>query len=117
MSKALQRIAYIDKKIQFIFEIVDESGNITEALNDEKNARAAILMHLTSIAEQFDKLAKESEFEILSHFDKRDLKGTYDIRNFIAHDYEGVNLSVIESVIRNKLPHLKRVTQKLLTSS
>jgi len=66
MSKALQRIAYIDKKIQFILEIVEEHGSITEALDDEKNARAAILMHLTSIAEQFDKLVKESEFEILS---------------------------------------------------
>jgi len=115
MSKALRRIKHIDKKIGFIQEIVEQSGGITEALKDEKSARAAILMHLTSIAEQFDKLAKESEFEILSHFDKRDLKGTYDIRTFIAHDYEGVNLAIIESVIRNRLPHLKQTTQTLLS--
>lgn len=47
-----------------------------------------ITIHLTSIAEQFDKLSKDGEFKILSKFDKNDLKGSYDIRNYIVHDYE-----------------------------
>jgi uncharacterized protein with HEPN domain len=61
-------------------------------LEDEENLRPAILMHLTSIAEQFDKLSKDAEFEILSKFDKADLKGSYDIRNYIVHDYENNDL-------------------------
>ncbi len=74
-------------------------------------------MHLISIAEQFDKLSKDGEFEILSRFDKRDLKGSYDIRIFIAHDYEGVNLSIIELVIRERLPHMKKITNQIIESS
>jgi len=114
MSKGLSRLENILKKIQFIDEIIEEKGNITIALEDEKNARASIMMHFTSIAEQFNKLAIDGEFEILQEFDKRDLKGAYDMRNYIVHDYEGLNLSVIDVVIRQKLPAIKRVIQVIL---
>ncbi|NWF67231.1 MAG: DUF86 domain-containing protein [Campylobacterales bacterium] len=114
MCKKIKRLETISKKITFIENIVKDSGSITKALADEQNARASILMHLTSIAEQFDKLSKDGEFEILSRFDKEDLKGTYDVRTFIAHDYEGVNLTIIEYVIREKLPKMQKVINDIL---
>lgn len=115
MSKAYGRLEVILKKINFIEEIIVESGNITKALEDEKSARAAMMMHFTSIAEQFNKLAKDGEFEILQEFDKRDLKGAYDMRNYIVHDYEGLNLSVLDMVIRQKLPILKETIEQILS--
>ncbi|MGM0534042.1 MAG: HepT-like ribonuclease domain-containing protein [Campylobacterota bacterium] len=114
MSKALRRIETIAQKLRYIDEVVAKNGGVMNALEDEAMARPSILMHLTSIAEQFDKLSKEGEFEILSQFDKRDLKGSYDLRNYIVHDYEGLNLPIIETVIRQKLPKMKTVTEKLL---
>ena len=112
--KAIERIKIIDKKVTFIQEIVKQYGSIELALEDEQNARAAILMHLTSISEQFDKLLHNGELEILSNFDKEDIKGSYELRNFIAHDYEGVDLYIVEDVIRQRLPIIKEVTSKLL---
>lgn len=47
-------------------------------------------------------------------FDRDDLKGSYDIRNFIAHDYEGINLPIIEMVIREKLPHIKKCAESII---
>jgi uncharacterized protein with HEPN domain len=114
MSKAYSRLETILKKINFIEDIIIDSGNITKALEDEKSARAAILMHFTSIAEQFNKLAKDGEFEILQEFNRRDLKGAYDMRNYIVHDYEGLNLSVIDMVIREKLPIMKNTLKQIL---
>jgi len=114
MSKAHSRLETILKKINFIEEIIIEAGSITKALEDEKSLRPAIMMHFTSIAEQFNKLAQDSEFEILQEFDKRDLKGTYDMRNYIVHDYEGINLAIIEKVIREKLPLIKKTTILIL---
>ena len=55
-KKALSRVANIQKKINFINDIVNEYGSIHKALEDETKGRAEILMHLISIAEQFDKL-------------------------------------------------------------
>ncbi len=114
MSKCSDRLNNIVRKINFIENIVRFKNGIISALDDEENSRASILMHLTSIAEQFDKLSKDGEFEILSKFDKNDLKGSYDIRNYIVHDYEGLNLMIIEVVIREKLPKIKEVALTIL---
>ena len=107
-EKALSRVATIRKKIEFIENIVKENGSIIEALEDEQNARAAILMHLTAIAEQFDKLLHGGELAILTHFEKQDIKGSYELRNFIAHDYEGIDFHIVEEVIRERLPIIKK---------
>ena len=109
MSSGMERLDTTRKKIVYIENIVKEKNGIMPALEDEQNSRASIMMHLTSIAEQFDKLKNDGEFELLSRFEKSDLKGSYDIRNYIVHDYDGLNLAIIESVIRDKLPKIKGI--------
>jgi uncharacterized protein with HEPN domain len=71
-------------------------------------------MHLTAIAEQFNKLKQSHADEILNEFDKDDLKGLYDVRTYIAHDYEGVNLAIIEWIIRFGLPKFKEQCLKVI---
>jgi uncharacterized protein with HEPN domain len=115
-EKALNRVKTIEKKIQFIENIVREKSSIINALEDEQNARAAILMHLTAIAEQFDKLLHSGELEILTHFEKQDIKGSYELRNFIAHDYEGIDFHIVEEVIRERLPLIAEGVSKALRS-
>ncbi len=112
--KALSRIKIIKKKINFIDNIVSEKGSVTEALEDEQNARASIFMHLTSIAEQFDKLLHNGELDILSNFEKQDIKGSYELRNFIAHDYEGIDFHIVEDVIVERLPIIMNNVEKVL---
>jgi uncharacterized protein with HEPN domain len=116
MSNTLpkDRLNIILEKIVFIENIVNQFGSITKALSDNMIGKPSILMHLIAIAEQFNKLKEGNEFEILSKFDKRDLKGSYDIRNFIAHDYEGVNLMIVELVIREKIPKIKNIIIDIL---
>ncbi len=38
----------------------------------------------------------------------------YDVRTFIAHDYDGVNLALIEKIIIDRLHIMKEVTYKVL---
>jgi len=106
MHEALILIA---DKIEKIEKIVHENGTIVAALEDDTLARPAILMHLTSIAEQFGRLQNALAYDILSKFDKEDIRGAFAVRNFIAHDYEGVNLAIIERVIREYLPRIKKI--------
>ena len=112
-KKALQRVDNIEKKIHFIQNITKQKGSVENALGDEQNSRAAILMHLTSIAEQFDKLLHNGELEVLQYFDKQDIKGSYELRNFIAHDYEGVDLYIVEDVILERLPIILQSVEKI----
>ena len=95
------------EKINIIDEIITQQGSITAALKDEKLSKPAILMHLIAIAEQFQRLQNAMEYELLSHFEKDDIRGAFAVRNFIAHDYEGVNTALIENVIRTYLPKIK----------
>lgn len=116
-KKAQGFIETIVKKIAYIESIVDECGSIDRALEDEAKMRPAILMHLIAIAEQFDKLLKNGELELLAFFEKEDIKGSYDMRNFIAHDYEGVDLFIVEDVIRKRLPVIKKCAMDVLSAN
>ena len=108
MSKeSISKIYLILEKIDYIEQIVKNSGGITRALEDSVTQRPAILMHLIAIAEQFNKLKQAHADDILSAFDDGDIKGMYDVRTYIAHDYEGVNLAIVEWIIRNGLPKFK----------
>jgi len=105
----LDRVKLILTKINYILDICKDG--IVIALEDDKIKRPAILMHLTSIAEQFSKIKDNN---ILDKFDKDDIKGAIDTRNFIAHDYEGINLPIIEFIIRDRLPVLKNIIKNML---
>ena len=115
MSKeSISKVYLILEKIDYIDQIVGNSGSITRALEDSITQRPAILMHLTAIAEQFNKLKQEHADDILSEFDDGDVKGMYDVRTYIAHDYEGVNLAIVEWIIRNGLPKFKKQCNSII---
>lgn len=115
MSKeSISKIYLVLEKIEYIENIVANAGSVTNALEDAITMRPAILMHLTAIAEQFNKLKQENATHILDIFDGDDLKGLYDVRTYIAHDYEGVNLAIIEWIIRNGLPVFREKCQQII---
>lgn len=45
--------------------------------------------------------------------DEQEAKGSYDVRNFIAHDYERVRLEIIEDILRDSLDELQGKILKL----
>ena len=115
MSKeSISKVHLILEKISYIEEIVNNCGGVAKALEDSVTTRPAILMHLTAIAEQFNKLKKAHADDILNAFDDSDVKGMYDVRTYIAHDYEGVNLAIVEWIIRNGLPKFKSQCQSII---
>ncbi|MBN2894420.1 MAG: DUF86 domain-containing protein [Campylobacterales bacterium] len=113
-EKERYRLEAIRKKIGFIEAIIDHFGSITQALHEEAMGRAAIFMHLVAIAEQLDKLSQEGAYALLMQLPKEVTKGAYGLRNFVAHDYEGVNLVLVEDVLRLHLPLLRSNIDALL---
>ena len=93
--------------------ITQKNGKIMPAIED-RILRPAIRMHIISIAEQFNKLKDENEFELLSKINKSDLKGINAVRNFIAHDYDSVDDEMLETVLRIHLPQLKEQIKKIV---
>ncbi len=70
---------------------------------EEKVNDLLSLMCLLQIGETLHKL-KDSVYA-----SQLPIKGSYDVRNFIAHDYEGVNKAIVEDIIRFHIPELKKI--------
>ena len=104
MRNRLQSI--LDKIEDIEYFVSQRDGKIMLALED-RTLKPAIRMQIISIAEQFNKLKEENEFELLSLIDKNDLKGINAVRNFIAHDYDSVDDEILEIVLRIHIPKLK----------
>jgi len=94
------RLLSIVEKINDIeFFIAQKNGKVMLALED-RILKPAIRMQIISIAEQFNKLKDENEFEILSQIDKIDLKGLN---------------AVLETVLRIHLPKIKVRIERILS--
>ena len=69
-----------------------------------------MLMALMQIVESMRKI----DSDVLKKFDlDSDSRGAYNVRNFIAYDYDGIDLGLIETILRAKVPELKDKMQKL----
>ena len=111
MKKRLELI--IDKIDDIEFFIAQKNNKIIPALED-RILKPAIRMQIISIAEQFNKLKEENEFELLAQIDKDDLRGLNAVRNFIAHDYDSVDDHILETVLRVHIPKIKTQLENLL---
>ncbi len=107
LEKALQAI----EDIEFI--VSSNELKISQVVED-RVLKPAIRMNIVKIAEQFQKLKDENEFEILEHFSKKDLRGLSAVRNYIAHDYDSVDDMIIEDVVRFNIPAIKEIIKKIL---
>ena len=108
----LVRIKSIHTKLITINTIVERHKGIVKALEDIEG-QPAILMLLIAIAEQFTKL-KSKNAKILDEFETDDIRGMISVRNFIAHDYDGINLAMIESDLRYNIPKILTIIEQLI---
>jgi len=102
MSKVsdISRLEFILEMIEDIEFTISENGSLTKALYN-RIGKHALLMCLMQIGETLHKIKDKNIREQLP------IKGSYDVRNFIAHDYEGVDLGLIDNILRYLIPELK----------
>ncbi len=107
------KIEYIQKMLSNIDTVLQRHGGTKNALADEAEARAAIMLSLMQVGETINKI----EDEILEQYHlTTEAKGAYSVRNFIAHDYEGVDLDLIAEIIEDNLPKLAKKLENLKAS-
>ncbi|MGX3010496.1 HepT-like ribonuclease domain-containing protein [Helicobacter sp. 23-1044] len=109
MSRAIKCLNEGIKRIDIIQSICDNNGGVVSALQDEATAQPAIMMHITIIYQQFEKLKKQNRMDILNRVPKNMISQIKKSRNITAHDYDSVNYAMIEKTIRTDLPKLKSI--------
>ena len=107
-KKSMQaKVEFLLEMIENIDQIIKRHDGIVKALEDFEG-QMALLMGLSQIGETLKKL----DDTLVRKYDlEEDRDGAYYTRNYIVHDYEGVDLGFIENILRSYLPELK---EKLL---
>jgi uncharacterized protein with HEPN domain len=104
-----EKIEFILEMIENIEKIVQRHRGIVNALNDFEG-QMAIFMGLAQIGETLNKL----DDEVIQKYDLvEDKNGAYYTRNYIVHDYEGVDLFIVETILRKNLHKLKEKLSKV----
>ena len=116
MSDDVKRLGDISKRINSINKICEKYGGIYEALENFEEAQPAIMMHLIVCNENIDKLMYSDEIDIKSILSQKELRGIKAIRNIAAHDYEGLDFSIIHDVVKYYLPSIKTDIDRFLLS-
>lgn len=97
------KLDFIIEMIENIEEIIKRHNGIVDTLEDFEG-QMAVLMGLSQVGETLKKL----DDIIVQGYDLvEDKKGAYYTRNYIVHDYEGIDLGFIENILRSYLPKLK----------
>ena len=97
------KIAFILEMLDRVDMIVDRHGGIVEALEDCEG-ELAIYMAISRIGETLQKLDDETA----KLYDVTEEKTyAYKTRNYIVHDYDGVDKHIIEEVVKTLLPLLR----------
>lgn len=109
MSKKsdLKRLEFILTMIENIAVICKRHSGIKNALNDMEGQNA-IFMCLVQIGEKIKKIEDLSIKECLP------VKEAASVRNFIIHDYTGVDLEIIEEIVDSDLLVLEKTIKTML---
>jgi len=103
----LARLEFIIEMIENIKIIEQRHGGIKNALNDIEGQNA-IFMCLIQIGEKIKKIESADLRE------KLPVKEASSVRNFIVHDYSGVDLEIIEDIVTADLISLEKNVKEIL---
>jgi len=76
----------------------------------------SICMLLIVIGESVKRIDKVTNKELLSFYTEIDWKGVMGMRDIIAHHYFDIDASIVFDVIKNNLPEVKVVIDKMLST-
>lgn len=109
-------------KIQIaINRILDRSETILSP-NDFLNTPSgvermeSICMLLIAIGESVKRIDKATNKQLLSQYPEIDWKGVMGMRDIIAHHYFDIDADVVFDVMKNNLPDVKKVINKMIVN-
>ncbi len=104
------------KKLEFILEKINDAISYKDSfksignLLNSKIGFDATNMCIMQVGETLNKLSED----FIKKYNHLPIKESYLTRNYIAHDYEGVNKYIIEVIIKEHFIELKKDIEKIL---
>ncbi len=102
------RLLHIQEAIAYIEKFVQNKSK--EDIYDDALMRFAVERQLEIIGEASNNLTSS----IKERFPEIEWKRVIGFRNFLAHEYFGVDLELVWDIVETKIPPLKTVIEKML---
>jgi len=110
MGKDVNRINAIIRYCDKIEERMDEFGRDIEDFIDNPAYHDLCSFYMSQIGENVSFLSPE----ITKKYPEISWRGMIELRNSIAHGYDGMDLEIVWSTITKKIPVLKKTCEKIL---
>jgi uncharacterized protein with HEPN domain len=117
MYSFCEKALYVWENLKKIDALIKKYKKVSILLEDDLLGKPAVLMFLMQIGETLNSINKKYPDLIEAYDLQIEAKGSYNVRNFIAHDYEGVNLALIEKVLKEDLEVLKKKIKRLINDN
>ncbi len=102
------RILHINEAIQFI--ITHKKGTYEDTLINDMVLRFALERQLEIIGEAVNFLSEE----IKNSYPEMDWNKIKQFRNFLAHEYFGIDYSLLWDIIQTKIPQLEKTIDQII---
>ncbi|TQR61608.1 HepT-like ribonuclease domain-containing protein [Campylobacter troglodytis] len=116
-ERALQCLERAVERIENIEKLCQKSGGVMKALKNTLETQPAIMMHLSIVSEQFEKLRKRNENAILEQISAESIDNIKKSRNIASHDYDSLIFEVVERVIHKDLSNIKAQIKAILSQN
>jgi uncharacterized protein with HEPN domain len=101
-----------------ILEAVDDAESFVEGMSFEQFAKDKKTMHaVVRSLEIIGEAAKNIPADVREKYGKLPWKKMTGMRDKVIHAYFGVNTKTLWNTVKNDLPPLKRLVQKMLTDA
>lgn len=104
-------------KLEFVLQMLDEVQLLIQRYESTYKAlidfagKNSILFNMLQIGEKLNKIQSLEIRDLLP------IKEAYSIRNRITHDYDGIDLQIVEEIITFEFPKLKSELMAILNNS
>ena len=110
MSKLpIEFLRHIYDECEFITTVITAETNLKELLNNEILKRA-VVRSLEIIGEA----TKQIPLDIREEWAQIPWKNIAGMRDKLIHDYIGVNYTIVWDVVKNKIPEIKIIINKII---
>lgn len=103
-------LVYFEHILSCIKKIEDYTRMDESIYMESSIVQDAVVRNLQVLAESTQRVSES----VKSKYPETDWKAISGFRNILAHDYLGLDLKLIWSVVDKRLPHLRREVERML---
>ncbi len=100
------------QRLTHILSAISDIESISEGSIEDKKTYYSTIYLIQIIGEAANKISEETK----TQFPEIGWREIISMRNFIAHEYDKIDINIVENTVKNDIPFLKQQLQNIIIS-